>query len=119
MSAWPGRSLANPGFGCQPSFIDYANLNNRQNLILFGRMPDRNPLAILSFRARGGLVEKKNAPPRHIARAEQSEGGVLRSCLGCLFQLTAIVVAFSPGGFEVKHEIFHIETQLAQGVLDE
>ena len=28
MNAWPGRSPANPGFRCQPSFIDYASLNN-------------------------------------------------------------------------------------------
>lgn len=36
-----------------------------------------------------------------------------------IFQLPAVFVAFAAGGFQVEHQVFHVEPELAQGVLDE
>ncbi len=48
----------------------------------------------------------------------------LRNVLGLfvaaeLFKLAVVVVAFSSGGFQVEHQVFEVQPQLAQRVLNQ
>ena len=51
--------------------------------------------------------------------AAGSGGRLSRKRVSGLFQLTAIFIPFAASGLEIEHQIFHVEPQLAQSVLDE